>query len=230
MKFILSRTDDYQSHSKKWIVGHALLFWLITRIIAAAILIGCTAIYKSCSINPESLTAFNGNPTVAKSSGTIIYALVSVMIIAPFLEEGIFRLWLSFKKWQVAISFTLIPLIIIWQNYKSFAIWQSVIFVLLAAIVFCGVYYGCNQNFLTEIKKRHLVFACWVASIGFGLIHLIAFSTITWTLLPYCLCVILIPFFAGCACTYLRVNLSFWWGLGMHIFNNIPAAIVMLSL
>ncbi|MBD5357972.1 MAG: CPBP family intramembrane metalloprotease [Bacteroides sp.] len=230
MKFILSRTEDYQFHSKKWIVGNALLFWLITRIIAAAILIGCTAIYKSYDINPETLTAFNGDPSVARHFGKIINSLLSIMLIAPIIEEGIFRLWLSFKKWQVALSLTLIPLTIIWQNYKSFALWQSTVFVIVSAIVFYGVYYGCNQNFLNDIKKHHLVLAAWITSIGFGLIHLIAFSTLTWSLLPYCLCIILIPLFAGCACTYLRINLGFWWGLGMHIFNNIPAAIVMLSL
>lgn len=230
MRFILSRTNDYRSHSKKWIVGYALLFWLITRIIAAAILIACTAIYRSNGINPESLTSFNGNPSVARGFGTLIYALISIMIIAPILEEGVFRLWLSFKKWQVALSLTLIPLVIVWQNYKTFALWQSAIFVVIAAIVFCGVYYGCNQNFLTEIRNRHLVLAAWIASLGFGLIHLIAFSVLTWSLLPYCLCVILIPFFAGCACTYLRINLGFWWGLAMHVFNNIPPAIIMLSL
>lgn len=36
MKFILSRTEDFHIHSKKWIVGYGLLFWLISRIIAAS--------------------------------------------------------------------------------------------------------------------------------------------------------------------------------------------------
>ena len=33
MGFILSRTDDYRIHSKKWIVGYGMLFWLISRIV-----------------------------------------------------------------------------------------------------------------------------------------------------------------------------------------------------
>lgn len=47
MKFILSRTEDYLIHSKKWIVGYGLLFWLISRIIAMLLVIGCVAISKS---------------------------------------------------------------------------------------------------------------------------------------------------------------------------------------
>ena len=34
MKFILSRTDDREVHSKKWIVGYGLLFWIVSRIFA----------------------------------------------------------------------------------------------------------------------------------------------------------------------------------------------------
>ncbi len=44
MKFILSRTDDSRIHSKKWVVGYGLLFWLISRIVAMLLMIGCAAI------------------------------------------------------------------------------------------------------------------------------------------------------------------------------------------
>ena len=70
----------------------------------------------------------------------------------------------------------------------------------------------------------------WLTAIGFGLIHLIAFSSYSWTLLPYMLCLVSVPFFAGCAITYYRLNLGFWWGVGLHIFNNLPAAVVLLAM
>lgn len=41
MKFILSRTDDREVHSKKWIVGYGLLFWIVSRIFAMLLVVGC---------------------------------------------------------------------------------------------------------------------------------------------------------------------------------------------
>lgn len=75
MKFILSRTDDFLIHSKKWVVGYGLLFWLISRIVAMLLIIGCVAIYKTCGIDPGSQTSFIGNPETAKKIGSSIYVL-----------------------------------------------------------------------------------------------------------------------------------------------------------
>lgn len=36
-------------------------------------------------------------------------------------------------------------------------------------------------------------------------------------------------FFAGCAITYYRINLGFWWGVGLHVFNNLPGIIILIS-
>lgn len=227
MKFILNRTEDYKSRSKKWMVGYSLCFWLITRIIAAIIIIACVAIYKSSGIDPEPLTKFGGSPSQAASRGSLLYSIFVVMIVSPLLEEGIFRLWLSFKKWQIGVSVALIPVAAIWQNYHSFAIWQFILFSLVAVLLYSAVFWGSRQIFWDSIRVRHIVAGAWISAVAFGLMHLIAFTTLSWILLPYCLCVILVPFFAGCACTYLRINMGFWWGLGMHILNNIPAIIMI---
>lgn len=230
MKFILSRTDDRKSHSKKWIVGYTLLFWLITRIIGMAAVMCCTAVYNYMGINPESLTSFGGSPDQAIKIGSLALSIITVIFIAPVLEEGIFRLGLSFRKWQVALSLALIPVAVLWQHFRVFSALQYVLCIGIAALVFAGIYFGTRQRMWSGLKDRYLVQASWIMSVAFGVMHLIAFSTVTWTLLPYCLCLTLIPFFGGCACTYLRVNLGFRWGLAMHIFNNLPALIVMATL
>ena len=73
MKFILSRTNDYEVHSKKWIVGYGLLFWLISRVVSMLLIIVCVAVYNTCGINPETLTKFAGDPETAKNLGSITY-------------------------------------------------------------------------------------------------------------------------------------------------------------
>lgn len=228
MKFILSRTDDFRIHSQKWIVGYGLLFWLFSRIVAMLLIIGCVAIYKTCGINPESQTSFTGNPETAKKIGSTIYVLLTVSIVAPLLEECIFRLGLSFRRWQVALAASSIPAYILWQHMYSISITYASACVFAIVALYSAIYSFTTDSFWNSLKRKYLKPTIYVTAIAFGLLHLIAFSNYDYTLIPYMLCVISVPFFGGCAITYYRVNLGFWWGVGLHIFNNVPAIAVML--
>lgn len=228
MKFILSRNEDYLSHSKKWIVGYALLFWLITRIAVMIIMAVCMIINEHYGINPHELTSFGGDPTVTKASGSLVRALLMTALIAPLFEEILFRYGLSFKRISVATSLAFIPLFPAFSHNKTAGAYMWLICIGLAIIVFCCVYFCTSDKFWQEKKQQWQIPAIWLTSIAFGLVHLVAFSTLSPMLIPYALCVILAPFFAGCACAYLRVNIGFSWGLAMHIFNNIPGIIIML--
>ena len=231
MKFILSRTKDYRTHSKKWIVGRGLLFWLITRIIAMLLLMGCIAIYNAYGINPEDLTKFAGSPEKAKTIGSLTYALLTIGLAAPIFEEAIFRLGLSFEKWQIALAVSAIPAYLMWQRISSgnLTIAGAAIYLFGIFAVFCLIFFLTTDNFWQRQKQLYYRSTVWISAIAFGLIHLIAFTSYSWMLLPYMLCVITVPFFAGCAITYYRVNLGFWWGVGLHIFNNLPAILIMLA-
>ena len=230
MKFILSRTDDNHIHSKKWIVGYGLLFWLISRIIAMLLVIGCVAVYNTFGMNPETHTTFAGNPETARTLGSMTYVLLTVSIVAPVLEECIFRLGLSFKRWQVAIAVASIPTYILWQHISSLTIVSALLYIASIITVFSLVYGLTSDSLLDELKKTYYKSTIWFSAIAFGLIHLIAFSNYSLSLVPYMLCVVSVPFFGGCAITYYRINLGFWWGVGMHIFNNLPAIILLFSL
>ena len=230
MKFILSRTDDFRIHSKKWVVGYGLLFWLISRIVAMLLIIGCTSIYKTCGIDPESQTSFVGYPETAKTIGSTVYVLMTVSIVAPLLEECIFRLGLSFRRWQVALAASAISAYMLWQHIYSHSIAYVAICAFAMAALFSAIYFFTTDSFWNSQKKKYYKPSIYVTAIAFGILHLIAFSNYDYTLIPYMLLVISVPFFAGCAITYYRVNLGFWWGVGLHIFNNLPAIVVMLSI
>ena len=210
MKFILSRTDDFRIHSQKWIVGYGLLFWLFSRIVAMLLIIGCVAIYKTCGIDPESQTSFTGNPETAKKIGSTIYVLLTVSIAAPLLEECIFRLGLSFRRWQVALAASSIPAYILWQHMYSIYITYASACVFAIVALFSAIYFFTTDSFWNSLKRKYLKPTIYVTAIAFGLLHLIAFSNYDYTLIPYMLCVISVPFFGGCAITYYRVNLGFW--------------------
>ena len=230
MKFILSRTNDFENHSKKWIVGYGLLFWLVSRLVAFGLVMGCVAIYNSFGMNPEEMTKFSGDPDTAKSLGTPIYVFITACLIAPLLEECIFRLGLSFKRWQVALAAAAIPAYILWQKFSILSVSSVVTYSVAIIGVSCLIYFLTSNSFWKEQKTMYYKPMIWLSAIGFGLIHLIAFSNYSWTLLPYMLSLVSVPFFAGCAITYYRVNLGFWWGVGLHFFNNLPAAVVLLAM
>lgn len=230
MKFILSRTKDYENHSKKWVIGYGLLFWLITRIIAVMLVLACTLIYNKCGIYPEQMTKFVGNPTNVNSVFSAGYGLLMISVIAPILEECIFRLGLSFKKWQIALAVSAIPTYILFQRLNTISLKEGLIYAASAIVLFSLVYCFSSQKMWDRLRHGYFNSAVWITSIAFGLLHLIAFSPFSLMLLPYMLCVITVPFFAGCAITYYRVNLGFWWGVGLHIFNNLPAIVMIASL
>ena len=230
MRFILSRTDDYRIHSKKWIVGYGMLFWLISRIIAMLLVIGCVAVYNTFGMNPETHTSFAGNPETTRKLGSITYVVLTTSIVAPVLEECIFRLGLSFKRWQVALAVASIPTYILWQHLSSLTIVSALLYIASIIAVFSLVYGLTSDSLWDELKKTYYNLTIWFSAIAFGLIHLIAFSNYSLSLLPYMLCVVSVPFFGGCAMTYYRINLGFWWGVGMHIFNNLPAIVLLISL
>lgn len=229
MKFILSRINDCEKHSKKWVVGHGLLFWLISRIFAAVLLIGCVATYKSLGMDPETMTKFAGSPSSGKALGNaFIFSLLTISLMAPLMEECIFRLGLSFKKWHIAIAAASVPAYLLWQHCRHLTILGIVIYIAAITAAFCLVYFLTTDTFWQKLKQTYYKSAIWGTAIAFGLIHLIAFTNYSLELIPYMLCVISVPFFAGCAITYYRVNLGFWWGVALHIFNNIPGIIFML--
>ena len=227
MKFILSRNEDYKSHSKKWIVGYGFLFWLISRIVAMIIMGVCLFVYDKYGINPRELTNFGGDPTVTLSSRGLLRAVLMTALIAPVFEELLFRFGLSFRKVSVGISLACVALFYAFSHNKTATLIVWIISCSIAIAIFCCIYFATKNEFWQQKKIIWQIPAIWISSIAFGLVHLLAFSSLSWILLPYALATCLIPFFAGCSCAYLRVNIGFGWGLAMHIFNNIPGIIIM---
>lgn len=146
MKFILSRNEDYKSHSKKWIVGYGLLFWLITRVVTMILMGLCMFLYEKYGINPRELTNFGGDPTVTLSSRGLIKAVLMTALIAPVFEELLFRCGLSFRKVSVAISLACIALFYAFSHNKTATPTVWVISCCLAIAVFCLLYLFCDNR------------------------------------------------------------------------------------
>ena len=228
MKLILSRVDDAKKYPKKWIVGYALLFWLTTRLLSVLLVAGCTILYEYLGFDSGMLPEFGGVPQGVHTMGNLLYSLAKVGIIVPLLGELVFRLGLSFRKWQVALGLAGIPLYIGWAYDHSQTVISGCLYVVAAVAVFFIIYKCTQQKFWDGLKTKRMVDAMWITSIAFGLVQLHSFSFLNWSVLPYALCMISSTFFLGCACAYLRVNMGFWWGFGLHVFSNIPGMVTIL--
>lgn len=228
MKIILSRVNDAKKYSKKWVIGYGLLFWLTTRIFSVLLVAGCTVIYEHLGYDKGMLPEFGGVPQGVHTLGNLIYSLAKVGIIVPLLGELVFRLGLSFRKWQVAMGLASIPIYIGWAYDHSLSLLSGGLYACASIATFFIIDRCTTQEFWDGIKKKRLIAAMWITSIAFGLVQLHSFSFLDWSVVPYALCMISSTFFLGCACAYLRVNIGFWWGLGLHIFSNIPGMVTIL--
>lgn len=155
MKFILSRNKDYESHSKKWMVGYALLFWLVTRI-GVMILMGIVmAIYTQfLGVDPTELTKFGGDPTVAKSAHGVIGSLLLITIIAPVFEELVFRYGLSLKRFAVSVSCACMTLFPLYSQYSTASVLMWCISAIIAIGVFCAIYFATSDDTWKRLKAK----------------------------------------------------------------------------
>ena len=228
--FILNRTHDWATMPKRKILGTAIIWFLAMIVLSSAIIIGITMIYKGMGIEPDRLTQFGGD-IKAQQGKPLLQTILMLLVIAPVVEEIIFRLGLSFKRQTVALWAGLLPIAIAAYLFQCYQNWP-----LLALMAAIGVllYWLIVRHTTDELwagwRQRYLRVAMWVSAIAFGLIHLKAFSVLTWGLLPYCLAITLRPGLVGCVFTYARVNLGFWWGVLFHIVNNLPGVLMLMAM
>ena len=227
-KFILNRPDDSQFLSPGKIIGTTLIWFVILMLGAVLMRVICVAGYMTQGINPTELTKFGGDPT--NYFGKPFWrVLLKLMVIAPVVEEVMFRLGLSFKRQTVALWAGLRPLVCAYYLYRC-RVW----YVLLGIAAVGAVLYWLICRFTTDEqwknwRTKYIIPAMWISAIGFGLLHLRAFSVLNGQVFPYALATILVPMAGGCAITYLRVNRGFWWGVLLHCLINLPGVILIAT-
>ena len=227
-KFILNRPNDFLSLSKKRIIGTTLKWFVILMVGAILLRIACFAIYMSIGINPEEMTRFGGDPTNHMGRATWM-TFLTLLVIAPVAEEIMFRLGLSFKRRTVALWLGLLPVVCAFYMHKC-RVW----YILLGLAIVGVLIYWLICRFTTDEqwkkwRKKYIIPAMWISAVGFGMLHFKAFSVLNLQVFPYAIATILVPMAGGCAITYARVNLGFWWGVLLHCIINIPGVFLIAS-
>ena len=229
-RFILNRPDDHEWMSRGRILGTAIK-WLLVLVGGAVLLrIACVAVYMSMGLNPMELTRFVGDPTNYVGSAPW-NLLLGMLLVAPLAEELMFRLGLSFRRRTVALWAGLLPVVCAFYLCRC-RTWYILLGLAAAgALIYWMVCRFTTDGQWKEWRKRFIIPAMWISAVGFGLMHFHAFSVLNWQVLPFALATVLVPMAGGCAFTYARVNLGFWWGLLLHCLVNIPSlAVIILSM
>ena len=226
--FILNRPDDFETLSRGRIIGTTLKWFILLTVAAIVLRVVCVVIYTTQGVNPTELTKFGGDPTTFMGKATW-KTIALLLIMAPVLEEVIFRLGLSFKRATVALWLGLLPVVHVFYMHHCRVWYILLALVFVGALLYWLVYHYTTDEQWKAWREKYIVPAMWVSAIGFGLIHLMAFTTLNWQVFPFALTTILVPMAGGCAFTYARVNLGFWWGVLFHSLFNVPAILTIVS-
>jgi membrane protease YdiL (CAAX protease family) len=156
-------------------------------------------------------------------------ALLIIALVAPTLEETMFRLWLSFKKLHVFLALTTISLFVLTKfNHGSLYAPKvdTVFLVRLACALSLGTvfYLLFNLSFFKKEANIHFKLFYWGSCLVFGLLHLLNFaplkSSLLWAYPFFVLPQLALGFILG----YLRVKNGFFWALLVHCLVNLPGA------
>lgn len=227
-KFILNRPDDRDTQSKGRIIANTLIWLLIVFAGYVVLYIICMGIYGAIGVIPTKLTEYGADP-FSWTDQPLSQAILWVLIIGPLSEELMFRLGLSFKRQTVALWAGLLPVVLAGYVFYCRVWYILMILVFVGCLFFWLIYRYTTDEQWKNWRKKYIIPAMWVLAIGFGLFHLNAFTVLNWQVLPYALVTILKPMGDGCAMTYARVNLGFWWGVLLHMLLNLPATLVIIS-
>ena len=228
VKFILNRSDDYDTLSKGRIIAN-IPIWLVILYAGYLVLyVICMLIYGANGVIPTKLTDYYADPFFWKEKPfwqTILWFL----IVAPLCEESMFRLGLSFKRLTVGLWAGLLPVVVAWYVFYCRVWYILLLFAIAGGLIFWLICRYTTDEQWKNWRKKYIIPAMWVTAIGFGLFHLNAFSVLNWLVLPYALVTILQPMADGCVFTYARVNLGFWWCVLLHFTKNLLVVLMNSS-
>lgn len=162
----------------------------------------------------------------------VLFAVVSAVWIAPFLEEVTFRLFLHYRLRNLLISLGLQLVFFLNQTGLSFndswmGFFITSFIVLLGMVVFWVMRQSRYQARLLQVWDRWFPFIFHYSAIAFGLVHYAAYGLegSTWRVAS----LVLAPLFLmGLVLGFVRVRYGMWYAIGAHALINITSITIML--
>ncbi len=149
-----------------------------------------------------------------------------VVLLAPIIEEVLFRLILKYSKLNFIIFFSFLSFYIINGtflniDYKSYELYVYIVF-LLISIKYINKYDEYIKNIIKKNNKAIIIFSI----ITFGLIHIFNIKPLYWELALIYPIYVLPQISMGYFITNLRLKFGFIWGVALHILINFMGTII----
>lgn len=178
------------------------------------------SVFVFYSINYFFNTNYDIFNIYSQSKKDLISPVYIVVLLGPVVEEILFRLWLSFNKYEFSLS------ILFWLFFLfngtfvelRISLLEGVFFILLSGFLFWGINYLFKQNtFKWTNYKYHFYLISLILFSTLHLFNLDISSKYFWIILP----IYIFPkFIIGLFITKLRINYGFYWGVIFHIIIN----------
>ncbi|MFD0763363.1 type II CAAX prenyl endopeptidase Rce1 family protein [Mucilaginibacter lutimaris] len=148
-------------------------------------------------------------------------AVFYISVMAPVIEEAIFRLPLTFKRQHVAIAFGF-ALVLIAKLIPGLAN-QSLFINILARVALLVVGYFTLTKFGPALKtpgKGFQTLLIVTSVIVFGLMHILNYVPLQWHIIYIYPLYVIPQLMMGWALTYIRFKNGYFWGMGLHALIN----------
>ena len=148
-------------------------------------------------------------------------AVFYICIMAPIIEESIFRLPLSFKRSHIAVAFGF-ALVLLARLIPGLSQQNLAINILVRVALFAVGYFALQKS-LPEIKvpnKRLQTCLVITSIVVFGLVHISNYAPLQWTIIFIYPLFVLPQLCMGWLLTYIRFKNGFFWGMGLHALIN----------
>ncbi len=150
-------------------------------------------------------------------------------LIAPIIEETIFRLPLKLNKWNIAISLSTFSLFFFNDITASNLFTYYSLFRIISAILILVFFYHVKKEF--KLSKTNFQIYFLILTSVFALIHIFNFyKVIPVNLILISFLYVFPQFYLGLFCGYLRLKNGFLWSIFLHsIYNSIALLLIFIA-
>ncbi len=146
-----------------------------------------------------------------------------IVILAPLIEESIFRFPLRYSPLTVALLLALLSLFIPVEIFLATPRAVGLRFA-LAAVVGLGTRYWLHHHVKAPrghaFYAKHIGWIFYVSVISFGALHIFNFDAKTFIIAPL---VVMPQLTLGALFGFIRLRYGFWWSVFIHGFHNFCA-------
>jgi len=151
-----------------------------------------------------------------------------VLFVGPIIEEMIFRLPLSLKKWHIAVSLFFISYylfggkLLINDASAIESLWKLSLAMLISVIF--G--FGCPDRVLVYLKQIDFRYYFYISAIAFALFHINSYKPLNGEVAFFYPLYVIPQFIMGIFLGFIRLRFSFLHSIMFHSMINLPTVLL----